>query len=120
MHAMKIPFHIRYRGFRFMFGLRWVRMAQWAKDVWREKPGVGELYMMTRMAIRAMLSPIPKHLYLERLTVCSRCDVYNHAMKSCRKGERGCGCYVPYKALARVQCWKEEQNANTGWGVIKN
>jgi len=102
------------------FGLRWPRMCEWMKDIWREKPGIVEMFMMTRMAIRAIITPIPKPLYIARLRYCEeKCPVFNHVTKACRHGEDGCGCYVPYKALApRVKCWKEEQDPKTGWGAI--
>lgn len=105
--------------FRFLFGLKYKRFIAWCKDIWIEKPGIKELFLMSRMAIRALISPIPKHVYLQRLTICEHCLIFNHATKACRNGERGCGCYVPYKALARVQCWLQEQNAAEGWGAIK-
>lgn len=102
-----------------MFGLRWIRMKQWAQDVWREKPGIAELWMMTLMAAKAIINPIPKVLYIKRLRFCEeKCPIFNHKTKACRNGERGCGCYVPYKALARVKCWLEEQDPLQGWGSI--
>lgn len=103
-----------------MFGLKWSRFPSWVADVWREKPGAIEMFMMAKMAARALISPISKREYIARLTYCeTKCPVFNHRTKACRNGEQGCGCYVPYKALAHVKCWKEEQDANTGWGAIR-
>lgn len=116
----KNRFLLNLKSGRFMFGMKWERMIEWTKDVWREKPGIGELYMMTRMAIRAYLSPIPRDEYLKRLLICEHCPVFDKQFKACRNGERGCGCFTPYKALANVECWLREQDpeGKAGWGKI--
>lgn len=101
------------------FGLRWHRMLEWFRDVRSEKPGIGEWLMMTRMAIRAFFSPISHKSYLRRLLICKRCPIFNPILKNCRKGDKGCGCYVPFKALARVDCWAREQDGKSGWGIAE-
>lgn len=102
---------------RFLFGLRWRRMKEWTQDILSERPGPYEMYRMTLMAGRALISPISRKQYLNRLLICEHCPIFNPVLKNCRKGELGCGCYVPYKALAQVDCWLREQDPKKGWGV---
>lgn len=102
---------------RLMFGLRWSRMIEWARDVYAEKPGANELFHMGLMSVRAMLTPVSKKEYFHRMLKCHHCDVFNKARKSCRNGALGCGCYTPYKAIAPVDCWLYEQDKSKGWGA---
>lgn len=105
------------QNLRLMFGLRWYRMIQWWRDIYSEKPGVNEFYHMTLMAIKALFNPIKKNRWMHRMNICYHCPVFNKTLRNCRKGEQGCGCFVPYKALAEVDCWLREQDGKSGWGI---
>lgn len=41
-----------------------------------------------------------------RLRACYRCPVYDPKVRTCRKYDLGCGCYMPMKARLRdAECW---------------
>jgi hypothetical protein len=103
--------------FRIFFGLRYSRIPAWIRDVWAEKPGLSEFIHMGIMSIKAALAPVSKKEYFHRMLVCYHCPVFNRKLKSCRNGEQGCGCYVPYKAIAPVKCWLNESDASKGWEI---
>lgn len=73
---------------------------------------------MGKEAIRAILMPVGMARYRQRLEVCSRCIVYDPALKRCRPYDGapvGCGCYVPYKAMGKGPCWLRARNPELGW-----
>lgn len=104
----------------FLFNLKIKRIFEWYCDLRAEKPGLSEFYLMAKLLLRAALSgrtrEIARKNYFRRLLLCHRCPVYDPRLKRCRQGEKGCGCYVPFKALAPVDCWIRETDKNLGWG----
>lgn len=106
------------------FGLKFSRFAEWFADIRAEQPGPLEFLQMGRLFVRMLANPrrlAPARAdYLHRLSVCERCPIFDRTLKRCRsKDGRGCGCYVPFKALAPVDCWLREQDPSgvAGWGV---
>lgn len=100
------------------FGLKWSRMLGWVRDVWAEKPGLHELIYMAEMALHVLIHPVNSKTYHARLLQCRHCPIYNKSRKSCRNGNKGCGCYLPYKALSpKATCWLCESHGLKGWVV---
>lgn len=104
-----------------MFGLKWKRLGEWLADIKAEQPGAIEFYLMARLMLRIFFvyrtRAYARKNYIHRLTVCHRCPVFDRRLKRCRNGERGCGCYTPFKALAPVDCWSRETDKAAGWGL---
>lgn len=104
-----------------LFNLKLKRFVEWLADLSAEKPGASEFYLMARLMLKALLTgrscTVAREDYFHRLMICHRCPIFDRKLKRCRKGESGCGCYVPFKALAPVDCWLRELDANAGWGI---
>jgi hypothetical protein len=105
----------------FLFGLKRKRFVEWLADIRAEQPGISEFYLMAKLLAKVFLYSRPlgvkRRVYFHRLRVCYNCPVFDSKLKRCRNGEDGCGCYVPFKALAPVDCWLREQGKAAGWGL---
>lgn len=104
-----------------LFGLKWKRLFEWFNDLRAEKPGLSEFYLMGKLMLKIFFVPrsaqYARKDYFRRLWICHHCPIFDKQLKRCRKGEQGCGCYVPFKALAPVDCWLRDSDAKAGWGV---
>ena len=59
---------------------------------------------------------VGRAMWRARMRACHRCPVYDHKMRTCRKYDLGCGCYMPLKArLWDAECW-----TGFGWDHEKN
>ncbi len=106
-----------------LFTLKRKRFGEWLSDLRAEKPGISEFYLMGKLMVKIFFHPRPLELkrkvYFRRLLICHHCPVFDKTLKRCRKGNDGCGCYVPFKALAPVDCWAREKDARKGWGLAE-
>ena len=106
-----------------LFGLKWKRFSEWLCDLKAEKPGLIEFYLMSKLMLKIFFVPrtfeYARKNYFQRLLICHRCPIFDKRLKRCRKGELGCGCYVPFKALAPVDCWLRETDKSAGWGLAE-
>lgn len=106
-----------------LFTLKRKRFAEWLSDLRAEKPGLSEFYLMGKLMLKIFLYPRPlavkRSVYFRRLWVCHHCPIFDPALKRCRKGEEGCGCYIPFKALAPVDGWLREQGKSGCWGLAE-
>lgn len=104
-----------------LFRLKIKRLAEWSRDLSAEKPGLSEFHLMGKLLLKAALSgrslAVGRHNYFQRLLTCHRCPVFDRKLKRCRNGERGCGCYMPFKALAPVSGWLRETGQKGCWGA---
>jgi hypothetical protein len=105
---------------RLVFGLKWKRLRQW-REVLQEEGRSMTLkswWHMAGQAFQALLSPVPRDLYLHRLYTCRRCPLYDSGLRRCRPytgSPNGCGCFVPYKAIAPEPCWLRQRFPDQGW-----
>lgn len=57
--------------------------------------------------------------YRARLTACNRCPIYDRSNRRCADTVglgRGCGCFMPVKALGRgAKCWLGDVGAGSEW-----
>lgn len=64
---------------------------------------------------------VEKSVWEDRMKACGKCPVYDRQMKRCRPytgSVAGCGCFMPYKAMARqARCWMEQVGVAQGWGT---
>lgn len=106
-----------------LFSLKRKRMFEWFSDLRAEKPGLSEFYLMGKLMLKIFLYPRPlavkRKVYFHRLWVCHHCPVFDKTLKRCRKGEDGCGCYIPFKALAPVNGWLRETGKQGCWGLAE-
>lgn len=59
---------------------------------------------------------VDRKLWRARIRACNRCLIYNPKERTCRRGDLGCGCYMPFKArVAESTCW-----SGKGWGPKEN
>lgn len=104
-----------------LFGLKRKRFIEWLSDIKAEKPGISEFYMMGKLMVKRFMMPrsyaVSKANYFHRLWVCHHCPIFDKKLKRCRRGEDGCGCYIPFKALAPVDGWLREQKRAGCWGL---
>lgn len=58
-------------------------------------------------AIRSVTKkPVNRAEWRKRVKACNRCLIYNPNKKICKRGELGCGCYIPLKArIPTEDCW---------------
>lgn len=107
----------------FLFTLKLKRLREWFCDLRAEKPGLSEFYLMGMLMLRIFLYPrtlaVKRRVYFHRLSVCHRCPIFDKRLKRCRNGEQGCGCYIPFKALAPVDGWLREQGKSGCWGMAE-
>ena len=55
--------------------------------------------------------------YRDRIYKCKHCPIFEPKNLSCRNGDLGCGCYVPFKALVKSDCWgRQKIGGDFGWG----
>lgn len=106
-----------------LFNLKAKRFVEWCADLKAEKPGLSEFYLMGRLMVKIFFVPRSfaqaRRNYRQRLLICSHCPIFDRALKRCRNGERGCGCYIPFKALAPVNGWLREQGEEGCWGLAE-
>jgi hypothetical protein len=94
------------------------RLTEWRRAV----VSAGRTLSWWAMA-RALLSgTVPRAIWRQRIRVCGKCPVYRPETRTCGGSEprMGCGCYVPFKALAAEPypggCWVRSIGvANEGW-----
>lgn len=107
----------------FLFSLKWKRLFEWFSDLREEKPGISEFYLMGKLMLKIFLYPralsIKRKVYFRRLWICHHCPVFDRKLKRCRNGEDGCGCYLPFKALAPVDGWLRETGKAGCWGLAE-
>jgi hypothetical protein len=100
------------------------RIPQWTQSVRREH-GRGARIPWLGM-IRALLSgPVPKAVFMHRLSVCRKCPVFDRKRLVCRSTlpgyeYAGCGCLLQFSALAAAPyprgCWlAEATDGRGGW-----
>jgi len=114
-----------------LFGLKITRLWQWERAVqdelgrlgWREKL---DLFLeMGKVAVRATVG---QRSYAERrsrfrkkIRRCMKCPIYDRVSRRCRPywgSPLGCGCYVPYLAILKDQCWGDihfSEEEDVGW-----
>ena len=64
----------------------------------------------------AIFNPIKAKEIRARYKTCVGCFVFDLAMRRCRNGEHGCGCYVPFLVVAsREPCYIRKRNPKFGW-----
>jgi hypothetical protein len=62
--------------------------------------------------------PVGRKEWRRRVRVCRQCPIFDRSIKRCRpsnKSDLGCGCYVPFMAVFKKQCWGDENTENVGW-----
>lgn len=90
-----------------------LRVAFGPKVSWRD-------YLeILKASIQIIRSPYSQSVWRERMRACYNCPIFNKDRKTCRPfpdSVMGCGCYTPYKALVKSQCWgKDRFGDNFGW-----
>jgi hypothetical protein len=56
-------------------------------------------------------------LWRARMGACALCPVYDHRLHACRYDQLGCGCYMPFKSLAKSDtCWIRQVDPNSKFG----
>jgi len=61
---------------------------------------------------------VDKLEWRRRMRICQKCWVYDKEYRACRLGKMGCGCYVPYMALVKDECWiREKYGLAFGWSI---
>ena len=59
---------------------------------------------------------VSKAEWIRRMKVCIKCPIYDTKYRSCRLGNMGCGCYVPFSNLVKKQCWsRDKYGLAFGW-----
>lgn len=98
-------------------------MAEWYAVIKEERATMTfwTWALMARQAIMAILRPVGGPIYRHRLRVCYRCPIFDRGLKRCRPytgAPVGCGCSIPYKAMAPYPspCWLKSRHPLQGWG----
>ena len=89
------------------------RISEWLSVVMEEGRVVGYFSVVWSM-VRGVwgVGGVSRAEWVHRMFVCQRCPLYDRGMRRCRpwsSSKLGCGCYVPFLALAwrpyRGGCW---------------
>lgn len=107
---------------RWAFGLKNTRLKDWwgvvvEEDVkfdWRAwlKMGMGAIHT-------TVFAPTDFQRFQKRLRICAACPVKEPGFWRCRPytgSTAGCGCYIPFIAKGKRECWAYERNPLRGWG----
>lgn len=100
------------------FGLKPTRVKEWLTVLTEgdRKPGLKGWLEMARLLAVGLLNP-RKQRWHARLRVCQTCPVYDRDLKRCQPytgSPLGCGCYMPFKAIAGT-CWLKDRGLDTNW-----
>ena len=97
-----------------VLGLKPIRFREWLAVIKLEGKSLGTLSLV-KMVIRGLAFGVGRHTWRTRLRTCMSCPIYNVGLRQCRQGKFGCGCYVPFLALTRGECWGKTNTSNLGW-----
>lgn len=111
------------------FGLKITRLWEWEKTLQDELGGVTWcervkiITSMIKVAIGAILGlsggAVDKSEWTRRMRCCGKCPIYNKSNRRCRPFKEsvlGCGCYMPYAAILKEQCWADDNLPEEGIG----
>lgn len=100
------------------------RFSEWAV-IYNGAAGEVPRWRLWIKMIRALMSgTIPRRVYIRRLRTCMKCPVYDPILRVCRPrnpafSHLGCGCYIPFTALAAAPypkgCWGRQHLPSVGW-----
>ena len=92
--------------------------VQWLRVLWQEI-GWDAIVGITRGALQLRKGHVvDKAEWRRRIKVCFHCPIYDARYRKCRMGRMGCGCYVPFMALVKEECWmREKYGVAFGWGM---
>lgn len=91
---------------------------QWLKVLWLEIgwDAILGIYRGARQLRKGHV--VDKLEWRRRMKVCFKCPIYDARYRRCRLGDMGCGCYVPFMALVKKECWMREKYGKAfGWGM---
>ena len=89
-----------------IFGLKLARYRQWLRVVRDEGRRVGLRALVASIAETLRHGTVSRATWQTRMRDCARCPVYDRPRRTCRRGNLGCGCYMPLKAAFKgPQCW---------------
>lgn len=99
---------ISYKRFK-----EFLRVAFGPKVTWRDYLAI------LKSAFQISRSPYSREMWYARMMICYKCPVFDRRRKTCRpfpSSNLGCGCYAPYKAMVKENCWgKENMGDSFGW-----
>ena len=111
------------------FGLKITRLWEWEKTLQDELGGVTWcervriITSMIKVATGAILGlnggAVDKSEWTRRMRCCGKCPIYNKSNRRCRPFKEsvlGCGCYMPYAAILKEQCWADDNLPEEGIG----
>jgi Fe-S-cluster containining protein len=104
-----------------LVGLRKARVYQWLEVLEEEARTMG-FKTWAKMILAgldvSLFHPVQSAEFKRRMRICQRCPVYDKELRRCRPytgSPDGCGCYAPFKALARQSCWIRQIDPHRGW-----
>ena len=111
------------------FGFKTVRFRQWLDVVdeeqrvlhWRDK-----LAMLWKIAMAGTrLGSVSRKAWRDKMRCCPKCPIFDRSLHRCRPftgSDLGCGCFVPFLALADKKCFADglEEFKQFGWNAKKD
>jgi len=100
-----------------ILGLKPVRFREWWAIV-KLEGGTNGLLPLLKMLHKGFMLGVGRKTWRTRLRTCIKCPIYNANLRQCRplwNDEMGCGCYVPFLAMTRGECWGKTNTENLGW-----
>ena len=92
--------------------ISWKRFKEFLRVAFGPRVTWRDYLTILKAGITISRSPYSEEMWRARMYICYRCPMFNKDYKKCD----GCGCYVPYKALATEHCWgRENMGDNFGW-----
>lgn len=105
-----------------LLGFKKSRLSQWLNVVDLAIGGLttwGRIRVIWGMAWAVLVGRMAqRRVWRNRIRTCGRCPFYDMPWKKCgRNFNEGCGCYVPFAALFKKQCWAREKfpEKDLGW-----
>ena len=99
--------------------ISWRRFKEFLRVAFGPRVTIRDWWQILKATVSIIKSPYSHAVWCERMRICYACPIFDKERKTCRpfvNSSLGCGCYAPYKALVKDQCWgRETYGDNFGW-----
>lgn len=117
MYLTNRYFSVVYNNIMKILGLKPVRINEWWAILRLEGRSEGVVALLS-MIHKAFRFGVTRAEWRTRMRVCIKCPIYNSNLRQCRPTSHrkmGCGCYTPFLAMTKGECWGKTHTENLGW-----
>jgi hypothetical protein len=99
--------------------ISWRRFKEFLRVAFGPRVTWRDWLQILKASVSILRSPYSQEMWYARMRICYKCPIFDKERKTCRphpKSKMGCGCYAPYKAMVKKDCWgKETYGVGFGW-----